>query len=781
MKKRLYISDDEAEFFTSNKMICSDVPPTQGDFIVGDIVVSNKQEDDVFGWVCIEAGSPGLWKQIINSVDIKAIVEELEEHNKMIDFNINVLKNRIDGLEEQIIENKNEYNNKIDELNNKITNNIIDNENLNKNIEEILHNDSITEGEINLSLSVMNANIQKNTNDITLISNKLNNNNSEIEDIKQDILSNSNNNEVVKNEIDDLKNAIVEVLIGQGEDVDNQTSWKDLFEFLCKNSCTCDKDPEPEVPEIIPCTSITLNSTLVTLDVDETFILNATVLPVDTTDKITWSNNDNEVVLMTISEDGNSVTLLAKKPGNTIITAYCGDMSVDCTIVVNSVEIEEPDEPLVCTSLTCYEEITVDTSDELGVWTGLEAVPTECLMDVVYICEPAGIINIYHAIDGTGTCYVEPLAVGNAVVTFTYGDKSCVCNVTVTDKSVISCIGIDIKDTEMKVIQYESESHFYPLNYTVTPTDTTDRVVWTIEQIDPSVVIEGKGITISSDTLIIPAISESKVTDVLIMATCGSYTDSCRVIVNRNCRSIQLNKTSKSIDEGSSFTLTATVSPSDCPDTITWSSSNSSIASVSSSGKVTGKSAGYCTITAKCGNETATCNVTVNALYVPCTGISCNSSVTVAVGSTKSLGISVSPSNCTNTIYLTSSNESIATTSRSSYVYGESPGSCTVTVKCGDYSDTCSVTVYDPYVCSDIEIVTPNPYNTRVGNQATILARPVPSTTTDTLSFSVGDTSILTGTQVDQEFRMRELKAGTTTVTIRCGSITKTVTVIVSE
>ena len=76
---------------------------------------------------------------------------------------------------------------------------------------------------------------------------------------------------------------------------------------------------------------------------------------------------------------------------------------------------------------------------------------------------------------------------------------------------------------------------------------------------------------------------------------------------------ISLNKTSLSLMEGESETLTATVSPSNATDkTVTWSSSNTSVATVSSGGKVTAKAAGSATITAKTVNgKTATCSVTV--------------------------------------------------------------------------------------------------------------------------------------------------------------------------
>lgn len=60
---------------------------------------------------------------------------------------------------------------------------------------------------------------------------------------------------------------------------------------------------------------------------------------------------------------------------------------------------------------------------------------------------------------------------------------------------------------------------------------------------------------------------------------------------------ISLNKTTADVDKGSTLTLTATTSPAG--ETVTWSSSNTSVATVSSSGKVTGVALGSATITAK--------------------------------------------------------------------------------------------------------------------------------------------------------------------------------------
>ena len=77
--------------------------------------------------------------------------------------------------------------------------------------------------------------------------------------------------------------------------------------------------------------------------------------------------------------------------------------------------------------------------------------------------------------------------------------------------------------------------------------------------------------------------------------------------------SVSLNKSSATIETGGTLSLTATVSPKNTTDKdITWISSDTSIATVSSSGLVTGKSEGTTTITAKTkNNKLATCYIIV--------------------------------------------------------------------------------------------------------------------------------------------------------------------------
>jgi hypothetical protein len=79
--------------------------------------------------------------------------------------------------------------------------------------------------------------------------------------------------------------------------------------------------------------------------------------------------------------------------------------------------------------------------------------------------------------------------------------------------------------------------------------------------------------------------------------------------------SLTLDKTSLSMTVGETQALTATITPSGAADkSLNWSSSNESVAAVSSSGVVTAKAVGNTVVTVmtSVGNKTATCSVSVS-------------------------------------------------------------------------------------------------------------------------------------------------------------------------
>ncbi len=161
---------------------------------------------------------------------------------------------------------------------------------------------------------------------------------------------------------------------------------------------------------------------------------------------------------------------------------------------------------------------------------------------------------------------------------------------------------------------------------------------------------------------------------------------------------ISLNTTNILLTLSDSFVLKATISPSDAYDkTMTWSTSDSSVAEVSSAGYVIPRGEGTAVITVKSkdGNHTATCNVTVFTPHV--TDVSLNkNSVELYKGDSETLTATITPSNAIDkTITWSSSDNSIVTVSSSGKLTAQKPGTATITVttKDGGYVAKCTVVV----------------------------------------------------------------------------------------
>ena len=145
---------------------------------------------------------------------------------------------------------------------------------------------------------------------------------------------------------------------------------------------------------------------------------------------------------------------------------------------------------------------------------------------------------------------------------------------------------------------------------------------------------------------------------------------------------------------GNTVQLTVTITPSNATDkTVSWSSSNSSIATVSPAGLVTAIAAGSVDITATCGGKRAVIKITVKKL-VAVTSISLSeTNVTLKSGASKTITATIIPTDATNKIVTwSSSNNSVATITNGT-IKAVGVGKAVITAKCGDKSATCNVTV----------------------------------------------------------------------------------------
>lgn len=229
---------------------------------------------------------------------------------------------------------------------------------------------------------------------------------------------------------------------------------------------------------------------------------------------------------------------------------------------------------------------------------------------------------------------------------------------------------------------------------------------------------------------------------------------------------ITLSENSKSVSVGDKFTLVATILPENTMNkNITWTSSNTSIASVTQSGEVTALANGQATITAKSdsGGLEAKCTVTVGT---DVTGISLSSTAeTLKNGESITLTATVTPNSASNkTLQWTSSNASVASVSDAGKVTALSDGQTVITVKAvsGGVEAKCTVTVSTPI--TGIEISS-GAEKLLVGDSTKLTANVLPETTSNkNVKWRSSDSSIAT---VAEDGTVKAIKEGTARITVQ--------------
>lgn len=168
---------------------------------------------------------------------------------------------------------------------------------------------------------------------------------------------------------------------------------------------------------------------------------------------------------------------------------------------------------------------------------------------------------------------------------------------------------------------------------------------------------------------------------------------------------INLSSTSLSLQTYQSFQISASIVPNNATNpTITWTSSNALIATVSSTGLISAFQSGTAIISARStdgSNIVSSITVSVTSLSViPVSGISINpTNATLNVGSSLTLTPTILPSNATNkTIVWSSTRPTVASISSSGVITAVAPGSATIkalTIS-GSFSASCVITVIIP-------------------------------------------------------------------------------------
>lgn len=245
---------------------------------------------------------------------------------------------------------------------------------------------------------------------------------------------------------------------------------------------------------------------------------------------------------------------------------------------------------------------------------------------------------------------------------------------TITVKSTsVSVTSVTLSQSSISL----KEGNTYQLSASVYPTNATNKNVnWSSSNTSVATVNNGLVLAKSAGTATITcraADGSGK------YATCKVSVESATVYVTN----VTLNKTSASLYVGEITQLNATVSPSSAVNkSVSWISDDTSVATVSSTGLVTAKSAGTATITCKAkdgSGKQATCNISVKENVKPTAITLSASKASLTEGETLQLTATVSPSDAVDkTVTWMSDKTNVATVDNNGLITAKSSGTANI-------------------------------------------------------------------------------------------------------
>lgn len=536
--------------------------------------------------------------------------------------------------------------------------------------------------------------------------------------------------------------------------------------FGCKNLEEDEPAPTPIVVE-----SVTIDKTTLTLTPGETIKLKATIKPENADDKtVKWSSSDTSVAMV-----GSDGTVGAIKTGTAIIIAQAGDKIATCTVTVKRRPVEANVIALDITTFTlapgAARKLTVtvypdDADDKTATWTSSDTSVATVNDDGIVTAVSEGsaiIIAQVGSVDASCTVYVNEEAVVNPDSPIVNPDSPvAVENVTLNAETLTIEPGATKK-----------------LQATVMPSNADDKAV-TWSSSDTTVA------TVDSDGTI-TAHAEGTTT---ITAQASGRTATCAVTVRpilNPVENITLDRTTLTLMRGETEILKATVSPDNADDpSVTWWSSNPSVATVDNYGKVTAVDVGYANIHAQAGYMMAICSVDVETIYVesvtldkdtlvlPC-GEKCKLTATVTPEDADYERVTWDWSGWNHT-----KNSPIVKVDDDGTVTAYAEGTATIsaragTVRTGYKYAECTVTV-TPGPVTDIKLEDMSS-RIKIGEYKYFSAKVTPDNADDpTVTWSSSNPLVAT---VDNDGKVTAVAEGTTTITAQAGDVTATCEVTV--
>jgi uncharacterized protein YjdB len=253
----------------------------------------------------------------------------------------------------------------------------------------------------------------------------------------------------------------------------------------------------------------------------------------------------------------------------------------------------------------------------------------------------------------------------------------------------------------------------------------------------------------------------------LVIAVCSCKKDKDFIPISK----VILNKATVTIPVGGTIELRASIYPNDATNkTIKWSSDNTSIATTSRNGLITGVAPGITIIrvTDESGVVHYTdCAISVHEAVVPVVGVSIGKSeTTISVNGVETLNHTVSPQNATNKNVMWSSNDtSVVTVDGNGKITGISAGSATVTLTSedGGFTSSCVITVSNETIAVTGVSLNKTALTVSVNGTEQLSATVAPENATDkNVTWSSNASDIVT---VNAEGLITGIAVGTATVT----------------
>ncbi len=355
-------------------------------------------------------------------------------------------------------------------------------------------------------------------------------------------------------------------------------------------------------------TKVTLSQSTIIMNQYEKQKLAMTVTPADFTDKVTWKSSNTGVV--TVTEDGQIESV---GTGTSTVKVSVGDVSATCKVTV-----VQPVTSLYITEYSVYMDAYEQHQLKVNIY------PDNAYnKKVAWSSSNPSVATV----DANGL--VEAKKKGTATITVTAQDGSNrkdTCTIYVQSDGHI-CKTV----SEMESVHpYKNNTNEF-WQYSVKNAKTLDITFDTRTEMEEDYdylyiydsknnqigkytgkALSGKTIRITGDTVRIKLVSDDGGT------AWGFKVTSVKAnVTNIKVTKVVLSKSAASLERGKSLQLVATVTPTNATNkAVVWKSSNTKVATVSSTGKVTAKAAGTVAITctAKDGSgKKATCRITVRA------------------------------------------------------------------------------------------------------------------------------------------------------------------------